>query len=44
MIRDNLDIWKAGAFNDKRKKPIRLCGRSRFIWRGVFTVVEREFH
>ena len=41
MIRNNDDIWKAGAFNDKRNKPIQLCGRSRFLWKGVFTVVER---
>lgn len=40
MIRNNVDIWKAGAFNEKRNKPIQLCGRSRFLWRGVFTVVE----
>jgi hypothetical protein len=41
MIRNNDDIWLAGAFNDKRFKPVQLCGRSRFLWKGVFTVVER---
>ena len=41
MIRNNDDIWKAGAFNDKRSKPIQLCDRSRLYWKGVFTVVER---
>jgi hypothetical protein len=41
VIRNNVDIWRAGAFNDKRNKPVQLCARSRFLWKGVFTVVER---
>ena len=41
MIRNNDDIWKAGAFNDRRDKPARICSRSRMTWRGIITVVER---
>jgi len=41
MIRTNEDIWKAGAFNDKRESALLLCKRKRFEWKGVITVVER---
>jgi len=41
MIRTNKDIWKAGAFNDKRRSASLLCQRKRFEWQGVITVVER---
>lgn len=41
MIQSNDDIWKAGAFNDKRDSEIQLCGCTRFTWKGVYTVVER---
>lgn len=41
MIRTNDDIWKAGAFNDKRQSALLLCKRKRFEWKGVITVVER---
>lgn len=41
MIRTNEDIWKAGAFNDKRRSASLLCKRKRFEWKGVVTVVER---
>lgn len=41
MIRTNDDIWKAGAFNNKRESALLLCERRRFDWNGVITVVER---
>ena len=41
MIQNNEDIWRTGAFNDKRDSEIQLCGCTRFTWKGVYTVVER---
>lgn len=41
MIRSNDDIWRAGAFSDKCERAEPICGRKRFSWRGIITVVQR---
>jgi hypothetical protein len=41
MIKSNEEIWRAGAFSDKCEKAEPICGRKRFSWRGIITVVQR---
>jgi len=41
MIKSNDEIWRAGAFSDKCEKAEPICGRKRFSWRGIITVVQR---
>lgn len=37
----NEDIWKPTTWNSKRERSIRVCGRKRFFWHTIYTVVER---